>query len=98
MRPLNFELGVDAVVVLLGTVDDDILVLHLQYKTLFYFDVPHAVDASILWGRQARFFIFTHESRFLQHGQGFGFRRHGLGSFFRHRNGFRFSRSFVRHR
>ena len=26
----NFELGVDAVVVLLGTVDDDILVLHLQ--------------------------------------------------------------------
>ena len=27
---LNFELGVDAVVVLLGTVDDDVLVLHLQ--------------------------------------------------------------------
>ena len=27
---LNFELGVHAVVVLLGTVDDDVLVLHLQ--------------------------------------------------------------------
>ena len=27
---LNFELGVDAIVVLLGTVDDDVLLLHLQ--------------------------------------------------------------------
>jgi len=30
LRDLNFELGVDAVVVLFGTVDDDVLVLHLQ--------------------------------------------------------------------
>ena len=39
---LNFELGVDAVVVLLGTVDDDILVMmaigfSIYNKTLFYF-------------------------------------------------------------
>ena len=30
LRDLNSEPGVDAVVILLGTVDDDVLVLHLH--------------------------------------------------------------------
>ena len=41
-------------------------------RVLFYFDVPHAVDVSILW---TRFFIFAFRSRVLRHRRGFGFRR-----------------------
>jgi hypothetical protein len=54
-------------------------------KTLFYFDVPHAVDVSIL---RARFFIFTFRR------QGFWFRRGFYRQRFRRRRRGRFRFSF----
>ena len=60
-------------------------IYNILYKTLFYFDVPHAVDVAILW---TRFFIFTFRR------QGFWFRRSFYRQRFRRRRRGRFRFSF----
>ncbi len=77
----------------------------MKYDPL-YFDLPHAVDVGYFGEylghltnfttSQTGFFIFTFRSWVLPHEHGFGFLRHGFGSFLRHRHRFGFFRSLVR--